>query len=144
MFPNRSRVVHASCRLVPFSSPWPTKVLTVPLWDGKHLLLFKSVQLGYCRELAFDSQSSFSLRTRVWWTLQVHDFDMCQLRCYQDPNCVRTNFNVNQNRQGCWTTPVIKAMRMNLTTERITSTTDRCKSKIFIYVHFLSHFVLLC
>ena len=56
--------------------------------------------LGYCRELAFPQIFFFAhkhLVNHAFQILQVDDFDMCQLRCYQDPNCVSINFNVNKD-----------------------------------------------
>ncbi|XP_068733688.1 protein kinase C-binding protein NELL2-like isoform X1 [Montipora capricornis] len=58
---------------------------------------------GDCRELAFPEFFFFADKRLVnnsIESLQVNDFDMCQLRCYQNPNCVSINFNFNQESQG--------------------------------------------
>ena len=33
-------------------------------------------------------------------TMKVVDFDLCELQCYQQPNCVSINFNVISNSEG--------------------------------------------
>ncbi|XP_068685613.1 protein kinase C-binding protein NELL2-like isoform X2 [Montipora foliosa] len=67
------------------------------------LKVFSTCPYGDCRELAFPEFFFFAdkrLVNHFIKTLQVNDFDMCQLRCYQNPNCVSINFNFNQESKG--------------------------------------------
>ena len=129
-------------------------------WLMANRLIFTQIFPGYCRELVFPEFSSFAHKRLVNHdieTLQVNDFDMCQLRCYQDPNCVSINFNVNHDCKGLHDCELNNATHVRHDKE-LKDKTDyvyhgtlvRTKfsfSFILIY-HFssllLSHFVRLC
>ncbi|CAH3190639.1 unnamed protein product, partial [Porites lobata] len=50
---------------------------------------------GECRKLKFPASFSFTdkrLKGHTIRTSQVPDIDICELLCYQEPNCVSINF----------------------------------------------------
>lgn len=52
---------------------------------------------GECRQLFFRADFTFGNRRLIKHVIEsanVRDFDLCELRCYQQPNCVSINFNV--------------------------------------------------
>ncbi|XP_068736555.1 aggrecan core protein-like isoform X4 [Montipora capricornis] len=61
------------------------------------------ISSGHCRELVFPQFFVFAHKRLVNHnieTLQVNDFDMCRLRCYQEPNCVSINLNFSRDNEG--------------------------------------------
>ena len=65
----------------------------------KTLLIFQ----GECRQLTFPADYKFgnrSLMKHVIETIKVVDFDLCELQCYLEPNCVSINFNVTRDSEG--------------------------------------------
>ena len=91
--------------MVPLSSPCPTKISRLPLLTANlkiNFFIIIKISSGHCRELVFP-QFFFAHKRLVNHnieTLQVNDFDMCRLRCYQEPNCVSINFNLSQDSEG--------------------------------------------
>jgi len=69
-------------------------------------LTFKFVtalQDGECRQLSFPADYEFGnrrLMKHVIETIKVVDFDLCELQCYLEPNCVSINFNVIPDSEG--------------------------------------------
>ena len=58
---------------------------------------------GECRQLFFPADVMFGYRrliNHVIATIRVLDFDLCELQCYHQPNCVSINFNVIPDRKG--------------------------------------------
>ena len=58
---------------------------------------------GGCRQLVFPGDFMFGNRRLIKHgieTLKVLDFDLCELQCYHQPNCVSINFNVIPNSGG--------------------------------------------
>ncbi|XP_074607271.1 uncharacterized protein LOC141860156 isoform X2 [Acropora palmata] len=69
-------------------------------------LTFKFVtalQDGECRQLSFPADYEFGNRRfmkHVIETIKVVDFDLCELQCYLEANCVSINFNVIPDSEG--------------------------------------------
>ena len=58
---------------------------------------------GECRQLFFRADFTFGNRRlikHVIESVKVRDFDLCELRCYQQPDCVSINFNVIPHSNG--------------------------------------------
>ena len=60
--------------------------------------MLKLLFLGQCRDLRFTIGSihGYRLKNHVIHTINVSSEDVCQLQCYQEPNCVSYNFNKNE------------------------------------------------
>ena len=58
--------------------------------------------LGHCRNLRFtiDSIHGYRLENHVIRTIDVINEDVCQLKCYMEPNCVSYNFNKKEEANG--------------------------------------------
>ncbi|XP_044169277.1 uncharacterized protein LOC122953426 [Acropora millepora] len=60
-------------------------------------------QVGECRQLSFPADYMFGnrrLMKHIIATTKVFDFDLCELQCYHEPNCVSVNFNVIPDSEG--------------------------------------------
>ena len=57
---------------------------------------------GHCRNLRFttDPIHGQRLNNHVIRTIDVVNEDICQLKCYKEPNCVSYNFKTKANRGG--------------------------------------------
>ena len=69
------------------------------IWVRINPLIFQ----GECRQLFFPADFMFGYRrliNHVIATIRVLDFDLCELQCYHQPNCVSINFNVIPDREG--------------------------------------------
>ena len=58
---------------------------------------------GECRQLFLPAYFTFGnrrLMKHVYETMKVHDFNLCELQCYHQPNCVSINFNVIPDSKG--------------------------------------------
>ena len=58
---------------------------------------------GECRQLSFPAAYMFGnrrLMKHIIATIKVVDFDLCELQCYNQPNCVSINFNVIPDSKG--------------------------------------------
>ena len=58
---------------------------------------------GECRQLFFRADFTFWSRRlikHVIESIKVRDFDLCELHCYHQPNCVSINFNVTSDSKG--------------------------------------------
>ena len=58
---------------------------------------------GECRQLFFRADFTFGNRRLIKHVIEsvnVRDFDNCELRCYHQPNCVSINFNVIRDSGG--------------------------------------------
>ena len=69
--------------------------------NKKKLIIIKSsdplIFQGECRQLSFPADYMFGNRRLVKHiiaTVEVVDLNLCELQCYQQPNCVSINFNV--------------------------------------------------
>ena len=65
----------------------------------KTLLIFQ----GESRQLSFPADYEFGnrrLMKHVIETIKVVDFDLCELQCYLEANCVSINFNVIPDSEG--------------------------------------------
>jgi len=58
--------------------------------------------LGHCRNLRFtiDPIHGYRLENHVIRTIDVINEDICQLKCYMEPNCVSYNFNKKEGANG--------------------------------------------
>jgi len=63
--------------------------------------LFPDAQ-GHCRNLRFtiDPIHGYRLENHVIRTIDVINEDICQLKCYMEPNCVSYNFNKKEEANG--------------------------------------------
>ncbi|XP_044169276.1 uncharacterized protein LOC114965445 [Acropora millepora] len=62
-----------------------------------------SSQVGECRQLSFRADYMFGnrrLTKHIIATVKVVDLDLCELRCYLEPNCVSVNLNVIPDSKG--------------------------------------------
>ncbi|XP_044169274.1 protein crumbs homolog 1-like [Acropora millepora] len=60
-------------------------------------------QVGEYRQLSFPADYKFGnrrLMKHIIASIKVIDFDLCELQCYHQPNCVSINFNVIPNSEG--------------------------------------------
>jgi len=57
---------------------------------------------GQCRNLRFtiDPIHGYRLNNHVIRTIDVINEDICQLKCYMEPNCVSYNFNKKEEANG--------------------------------------------
>ena len=64
---------------------------------------FHWILSGNCRNLAFPSVFFFANKRLLKHNIKavkVSDMDVCELLCYQEPNCVSVNFNSTSNSDG--------------------------------------------
>ncbi|XP_074607503.1 uncharacterized protein LOC141860331 [Acropora palmata] len=60
-------------------------------------------QVGEYRQLSFPADYMFGnrrLMKHIIATIKVLNFDLCELQCYHQPNCVSINFNVISDSEG--------------------------------------------
>ncbi|XP_067048352.1 uncharacterized protein [Acropora muricata] len=77
-----------------------TSVRLFLIWT---LLLEIAILEGTCRQLFFPTEFMFGskrLMKHIIATIKVFEFDLCELQCYHEPNCVSINFNVIADSSG--------------------------------------------
>ena len=68
-------------------------------YKNKNALIFQ----GECRQLSFPASFTFGntrLLKHIIGTIKVLNFDLCELQCYHEPNCVSINFKDIPDSEG--------------------------------------------